>query len=64
MGVGLGSGFFITVFFFAGVAFFVYHLPVIAAIDLAGAALAAASPFVLRATRSLLLASSLTLGAA
>jgi signal transduction histidine kinase len=47
---------------FGAVAFFVYHLPAIAAIDLAGAALAAASPFVLRATRSLLLASSLTLG--
>src|SRR5258708_6609898 len=46
---------------FGFVAFAVYRLPVIAAIDLAASALAFAAPFVLRATRSLTLASTLTL---
>ena len=47
---------------FAAVNLFVYRLPVIAAVDLAAAAVAFSVPFLLRATRSLPLASSLTLG--
>ena len=46
---------------FAAVSFFVYGLPVIAAIDVAAAAIAFAVPFALRSTGSLKLATSLTL---
>jgi signal transduction histidine kinase len=46
---------------FAAIAFFGYRLGVIAIIDLLGAALAFAAPFVLRATGSVKLASSLVL---
>jgi len=47
---------------FALVAFFLYDLPVIAAIDVVGAGLTFVTPFVLRATRSLKLATVLVLG--
>jgi signal transduction histidine kinase len=46
---------------FAAIAYFGYHLGVIAAIDLLGSALALGSTFVLRATGSVKLASSLVL---
>lgn len=46
---------------FAALSFFVYRLPVIALVDLCAAAAALSVPFVLRASRSLALASSLTL---
>src|SRR5450432_2592046 len=47
---------------FALVAFFLYDLPVLAAIDVVGAGLTFVTPFVLRATRSLKLATVLVLG--
>jgi signal transduction histidine kinase len=59
----VGLSFFLAVICpaFAAVSFFGYRLPAIAAIDLIAAALALGVPWVLRATGSLPLASSLTL---
>ncbi len=56
-------GFFLsaTLPLFAALALFAYRLPIIAVVDLACAAVAFSAPFVLRATRSLTLATTLVL---